>query len=138
FPAPLQPLAAGVEIDLPAGELGGEPDVLPVAPDGERELILVDHRLNGLGLGIGEHLRHPRGRQGQAGEPLRIGRPGHDVDAIARISTICCWISGTSSLNSALTNKGSPRERMSRGPFGVSSSRLSTARMVSPWWKCSR
>ena len=27
---------------------------------------------------------------------------------------------------------------MSRGPLGVSSSRLSTARMVSPWWKCSR
>ena len=58
--------------------------------------------------------------------------------AMARISTICCWISGTSSLNSAFTNSGSPRDRMSRGPLGVSSSRLSTARMVSPWWKCSR
>ena len=57
---------------------------------------------------------------------------------MARISTICCWISGTSSLNSAFTNSGSPRDRMSRGPLGVSSSRLSTARMVSPWWKCSR
>ena len=49
--------------------------------------------------------------------------------AMARISTICCWISGTSSLNSAFTNSGSPRDRMSRGPLGVSSSRLSTARI---------
>src|SRR5256884_7066863 len=34
--------------------------------------------------------------------------------AVARISTICCWISGTSSLNRALTNSGSARDRMSR------------------------
>ena len=53
--------------------------------------------------------------------------------AAARISTISCWISGTSSLKSAFTNIGSPRDRMSRGPFGVSSTRLSTARIGSPW-----
>ena len=58
--------------------------------------------------------------------------------AISRISMIPCWISGTSSLKSALTKSPSARLRMSRGPLGVSSSRLSTARMVSPWWKCSR
>src|SRR5437773_2378143 len=58
--------------------------------------------------------------------------------AVARISTICCWISGTSSLNSAFTNIGSARDRMRRGPFGVSSIRFNTARIVSPWWKCSR
>src|SRR3989442_665451 len=58
--------------------------------------------------------------------------------AVARISTICCWISGTSSLNRALTKSGSARDRMSRGPLGVSSIRFSTARIVSPWWKCSR
>src|SRR5262245_35368950 len=51
--------------------------------------------------------------------------------AVARISTICCWISGTSSLNSAFTNSGSARDRMSRGPLGVSSIRFKTARIVS-------
>src|SRR3989475_2271281 len=58
--------------------------------------------------------------------------------AVARISTTACWISGTSSLNNALTNSGSARDRMRRGPLGVSSIRFSTARIVSPWWKCSR
>src|SRR5947207_1866435 len=53
--------------------------------------------------------------------------------AVARISTICCWISGTSSLNRALTKSGSARDRLGRGPFGVSSIRFSTARIVSPW-----
>ena len=46
--AALQPLAARVEIDLPAGELGREAHVLAVAADGERELVLVDDGLNGL------------------------------------------------------------------------------------------
>src|SRR3989441_998394 len=58
--------------------------------------------------------------------------------AVARISTTPCWISGTSSLKSAFTNSGSARDRMRRGPLGVSSIRFSTARIVSPWWKCSR
>ena len=49
--------------------------------------------------------------------------------AIALISTTCCAISGTSSLKSAATNIGSARDRISRGPLGVSSSRLSTARI---------
>ena len=45
--------------------------------------------------------------------------------AVARISTMLCWISGTSSLKSAFTNRPSARLRMRRGPFGVSSTRLS-------------
>jgi len=52
--------------------------------------------------------------------------------ARARISTTPCWISGTSSLKSAFTNSGSERESTRRGPLGVSSIRLSTARIVSP------
>jgi len=52
--------------------------------------------------------------------------------AVARISTIPCWISGTSSLKSATTKSPSPRLRINRGPLGVSSMRLSTARIGSP------
>src|ERR1041385_3848886 len=83
FAAALQPLAARVEIDLPAGELGGEPHVLAVATDRERQLVFVHDRLNRLRFGVGEHARHARRRERQLREALGVGRPGHDVDALA-------------------------------------------------------
>src|SRR5437667_465353 len=83
FPAPLQPLAARVQVDLPAGELGRETHILAVPPDRERELILVYDRLDRLGVGVREHPRHARRRERQLGKPLGIGRPRHDVDALA-------------------------------------------------------
>src|SRR5207248_707501 len=60
LPAALQPLATRVQVDLPAGELGSEPDILAVPPDGERQLIFVHDRLDRLGLGVREHARDPR------------------------------------------------------------------------------
>src|SRR5467141_722994 len=62
----------GHQVDLPAGELGGEPHVLAVAPDRHREVFLVDHDRGHLG-----------GRQGPDDELRRIGRPQHDVDTLA-------------------------------------------------------
>src|SRR5436305_1554263 len=73
FPASLQPLAARVQVDLPAGQLGGEAHVLAVAPDRERELVFVHDRLDRLGVGVGEHPGHTRRRERQLGEALRIG-----------------------------------------------------------------
>src|SRR5687768_595012 len=42
--AALQPLPAAVQIDLPADELAGEPNVLAVLPDSQRQLVLIDDR----------------------------------------------------------------------------------------------
>src|SRR5215212_5113077 len=78
----LQPLAARIEIDLPAGELRRETHVLTVAPDRQRELILVDDRLNGLAHAVAEHARDFRRRERELREPLRVRGPGYDVDSI--------------------------------------------------------
>ena len=160
--ARLQPLAARVEVDLPAGELRREAHVLAVAPDGQRELVLVHDRLDRLATsaslntratlagasaslakrsGSGDHgtmsMRSPPSSFTTActREPLRpTHAPTGSIEssrektaifvrlptsrAAARISTMPCWISGTSSLNSACTNSGSARLRIRRGPFG--------------------
>ena len=71
--AALQPLAAGVEVDLPPGQLGGEPHVLAVAADGEGKLVLVHDGLDRLCLGHREHLGDAGRGQSQAREPLRVG-----------------------------------------------------------------
>src|SRR5438034_36337 len=81
--AALEPLAARVQVDLPAGELGREPHVLAVPADGQRQLVLVHDRLDRLGFGIREHARHARRRERQLREALGVGRPGDDVDALA-------------------------------------------------------
>src|SRR5262245_10058051 len=81
--ATLHPLATRVEIDLPAGELRGETHVLPVAADGQRELVFVDDGLDGLRSRIAEHARDLCRRQRELREPLRVGRPRYDVDALA-------------------------------------------------------
>src|SRR2546430_8327197 len=81
--AALQPLAARIQVDLPAGELGREPYVLAVPTDGERQLVLVHNRLDRLGLGIREHAGHARRRERQLREALGVGRPRDDVDALA-------------------------------------------------------
>jgi hypothetical protein len=51
---------------------------------------------------------------------------------VARISTMFCWISGTSSLNERLHEEAIGAAEDQRGPLGVSSTRLSTARIGSP------
>src|SRR5207245_593974 len=120
----------------------------------DRQALQLTQRDLGRGLLLGGERREQR-PLAAAREPLRPTQaPTGSIEssreetailvrlpasrAVARISTIPCWISGTSSLNSAFTNRGSARDRMRRGPLGVSSIRFNTARIVSPWWKCSR
>ena len=40
----------GQDVDVPAGELGGEPDVLAAAADGQRQLLVGHHDLDALGI----------------------------------------------------------------------------------------
>src|SRR6266850_4637834 len=73
----------GHQVDLPAGELGGEPHVLAVAADRHREVLLVDDDIHGVLLLV-DHDRGHLGRRQRADHELRrIGRPQHDVDPLA-------------------------------------------------------
>src|SRR5258708_26911347 len=73
----------GHQVDLPAGELGGEPHVLAVAPDRHREVFLVDDDVHGVLFLVDHDRGHLGGRQGPDHELRRIGRPQHDVDPLA-------------------------------------------------------
>src|SRR5690606_31093726 len=79
----LEPLAAAIQIDLPAQQLTRQPHVLPVAPDRQRELVLVHDRRDHTARRVTDHLRDLRGRQRAPGEDLRVRVPGHDVDPLA-------------------------------------------------------
>ena len=73
--------STGLDVDPPAGELGGEAGVLAVLTDGQRELVLrdVSGRRPGVTIDLdAEHL----GRAERIGDELTgvIG-PGNDVDA---------------------------------------------------------
>src|SRR5215204_6575247 len=81
FSSSLEPFTAGVEVDFPASELRGQTNVLSVASDGQRELVLVNHSLDRLRFGVREDFGDTSRRQCQAGESLRVRRPGHDVDS---------------------------------------------------------
>src|SRR5258705_204984 len=68
---------------LPALRPGSQPPVLAVAAGRQRQVVLVHDRLNRFRLGIGEDAGDAGRRQRQLGEPLRVGRPRDDVDALA-------------------------------------------------------
>src|SRR4029077_8910192 len=80
--ARLSPLA--LEVDPPAGQLGGEPDVLALLADGERQLLVLDddfhHALAVVDNRDALHLgrAQPVGHEGD-----RILRPFDDVDLLA-------------------------------------------------------
>src|SRR2546425_5076583 len=73
----------GHQVDLPAGELGGEPHVLAVAADRHREVLLVDDHVHGVLFLVDDDRGHLGGREGADHELRRIGRPQHDVYALA-------------------------------------------------------
>src|SRR3989449_3376762 len=73
----------GHQVDLPAGELGGEPHVLAVAADRHREILLVDDHVHGVLFLVDDDRGHLGGREGADHELRRIGRPQHDVYALA-------------------------------------------------------
>src|SRR5262245_9877374 len=76
-------LLLGHEIDLPAGQLGGEPDVLPAAADRDREVLLVDDDVHRVLLLVDDD-RRDVGRRERADHELgRVVGPEHDVHALA-------------------------------------------------------
>ncbi len=56
--AALRLLLLGEDVDVPAGELRGEADVLAAAADGERELLVGHHHLDPLGVLVEHDLGH--------------------------------------------------------------------------------
>src|SRR5258706_9579750 len=76
-------LFLGHQVDGPAGELGGEPHVLPAAADGDGEVLLVHHHVHGVLLLVDQDRAHLGRRQRADHEGRRVGRPEHDVDALA-------------------------------------------------------
>src|SRR5918992_1361635 len=57
-------LFLALDIDAPAGELGGEPDVLPLLADRERQLLVLDdHFHHALAIVHDRHALHLRRAQ---------------------------------------------------------------------------
>src|SRR5690606_31968532 len=81
--APLQPLAAAVQVDLPADELARQAHVLPAAPDRQRKPVLIPDRRAAPPRRAADHLGHPRRRQRATREDLRVRMPRDDIDPLA-------------------------------------------------------
>ncbi len=76
-------LVLGEEVDAPAGELRGQPHVLPAPADGEAELIVGHHHLDLAGVLVEHHLRHLGRGQRVDHERRGVGRPRDDVDLLS-------------------------------------------------------
>jgi hypothetical protein len=76
-------LALGDDVELPVGELRREADVLPLAADGEGELLVGDDELHGVVGVVDDDARDLRRRDGVAHEAGRVAVVGDDVDALA-------------------------------------------------------
>ena len=70
-------------LKVPAGQPRSEADVLPLLPDGERELIVGHHDLHGMRIFVHDDLGDARGGHGADDELGRIRRPVDDVDLLA-------------------------------------------------------
>ena len=70
--AALRFLLLGEDVDIPAGELGGEPHILAAPSDRERKLLVRDHDRDALAILVEHHLGDFGGRQ-------RIDDEGRDV-----------------------------------------------------------
>ena len=81
--AALRLLLLGEDVDVPAGELGGEAHVLATTADGERELFVGHHHLDALGILVEDHLGDLGRLQGVDDEGGGIRLPRDDVDLLA-------------------------------------------------------
>src|SRR5262249_34974983 len=73
---------AGLDVDPQPGQLGGEPRVLPLLADRERELALRgDHRRRPVAL-LDVDAHHLGRAQGVGDEHRRVAVPRHDVDLL--------------------------------------------------------
>src|SRR5215210_4373077 len=76
-------LGLGADVDAPAREAGGEPGVLALAPDRQRELVVGDdHRRLLVGV-VDEHLAHAGGAERLGDEAGGLVVVGDDVDLLA-------------------------------------------------------
>ena len=76
-------LLGGHDLDVPADELGGQPDILAAAADGQRELILADQD-DRPAQQLAEHDLVDLGRlQGVGNQDLERLVPADDVDPLA-------------------------------------------------------
>ena len=72
-----------LDVDVEAGEAGGEAGVLTLLADGERELVVGNDDRGVAGLGVDDDAGDLGGRQGVGDELARILIPEDDVDALA-------------------------------------------------------
>src|SRR5215213_1201836 len=75
----LRRLALGLYVYLPVCQLDGEPGVLALAADGQRELVVRHDDLRLLLVLVQVDLTHPRGAERFGYEPRRLGVPLDDV-----------------------------------------------------------
>ena len=73
----------GENVDVPAGQLRGEPHVLAAPADGQRKLLVGNHDLDALALFVEHHLGDFGRRQRVDDEGRDVVRPRNDVDLLA-------------------------------------------------------
>ena len=61
--AALRFLGFGQNVDLPAGELGGQAHILAAAADAQRQLLVRHHHFDAVGVFVQHHLGDFGGRQ---------------------------------------------------------------------------
>ena len=76
-------LGLGQDVDIPAGQLAGQPHVLAAAADGEAELLVRHHHFDPPGFLVQHDLGHLGGRQSVDDEGRGLRAPGNDVDFFA-------------------------------------------------------
>ncbi len=80
---PLALFLLGQDVDIPAGQLRGEPHVLAAPADGQRKLALGHDDLDAVGILVEHDLGHLGRRQRVDDEGRRIRVPLDDVDLLA-------------------------------------------------------
>ena len=78
---PLLRLLDGHQIDGPAGQLRRQAHILSAAPDGNRQVVLIDHDIHRMLFFVDHDALHLGRRQRADHKLRRIGRPEDDIDA---------------------------------------------------------
>src|SRR5918995_2675271 len=76
-------LRLGADVDAPAGQPRGEPGILALAADRQRELVVGHDHRRLLVLVVDEHLAHARRAERLGDEAGRLVVVGDDVDLLA-------------------------------------------------------
>src|SRR5208282_3496218 len=81
--APFGFLLLGQDVDVPAGELRGEADVLAAAANGKRELLVGHYHLDALAFFVEHYFGDLGGGQRVDDEGGDVVRPWNDIDLLA-------------------------------------------------------